>query len=499
MKNTLLCLLLCGQTTLASGAEKRPNVVLVMADDIGLGDLSFYQRQLHPDRPPTVETPHLDRLIEEGMRFSDAHSPASLCAPTRFSMLTGNYSFRNKKGPWGVWNPGSDSGIDPHFTTIARLAKAGGYETAFFGKWGLGSATKKEDYTALAQGATAFGFDYALELPQGIQDEPFAFYENRKWLKAAEDSRFVRLSAEQLGYARHVGNKHEHDEGWGDSHWNPFQAGPLLIEKATAYLSSRAREPFFLYYCSQAVHIPHTAPEQLAGVALAGTTAGKHGDMIRELDLQVGLLIRALQETGVYENTLFVFTSDNGGLVIDQEMRQAGHDASNGWSGSKGSILEGGHRVPFLAVWPGVIPPGSESHEPIVTHDMVATMAALAGQALDRSQIKDSLNLLPLWQGKEARGSHTVLLHGSIAGGFSYAIRQGPWKLVMQGSRDYDPAQLQAVGLYNLAQNKRETHATNLIHREDQQERVEELLESYRRYRKNTIPTVQQVPPPPVP
>jgi len=168
--------------------EPLPNIVVVMADDIGLGDLSFYHRQ-RTGKEPIVQTPNLDRLIEEGMRFSDAHSPASLCAPTRFSMMTGNFSYRNAR-PWGVWTPEADALIEPEFTTVARIAKAGGYNTAFFGKWGLGGVWKgiPSDYSKMDAGALHYGFDYAVELPQGIQNKPYAFYENGKWMKLKPDS-----------------------------------------------------------------------------------------------------------------------------------------------------------------------------------------------------------------------------------------------------------------------------------------------------------------------
>lgn len=157
-----------------------PNVVVLMADDIGLGDLSFYQKE-RGVKKVTVETPNIDKLINQGMRFTDAHSPASLCAPTRFSMLTGNYSYRNSR-PFGVWTPEADALIDKNgYTTSARIAKKGGYTTAFFGKWGLGGSWvreqgKKIDHAYLNGGALSYGFEYACELPEGIQNEPYAFY-----------------------------------------------------------------------------------------------------------------------------------------------------------------------------------------------------------------------------------------------------------------------------------------------------------------------------------
>nr|MBX2871228.1 sulfatase-like hydrolase/transferase [Saprospiraceae bacterium] len=168
----LIALLLFGKVLLAQGdGMEKPNIVVVMADDIGLGDIGFYHQQ-RTGQKPLVPTPNIDQLIRSGMRFSDAHSPASLCAPTRFSMLTGNFSYRNQRRPWGVWSPWVDAGIEPKYTTIARIAKQGGYTTAFFGKWGLGGLweTQHKNYAKFAQmegGAEKYGFDYSLVLPQG--------------------------------------------------------------------------------------------------------------------------------------------------------------------------------------------------------------------------------------------------------------------------------------------------------------------------------------------
>ncbi|QBG46772.1 sulfatase [Verrucomicrobia bacterium S94] len=478
-------------------ANGKPNVVLVMADDIGLGDISFYQRS-KGRKVPTVETPNIDRLIAEGMHFTDAHSPASLCAPTRFSMLTGNYSYRNHK-PFGVWKPEEKSGIDKGgFTTIARLAKAGGYQTAFFGKWGLGSSWLRYpiDWKKLSGGALHFGFDYALELPEGIQNIPFAFYENQVWMKLADDSVITEIDADQTHYS--TSKKHLDRGGIADSNWDPTLAGPMLAEKAVAYISTHAAAPFFIYYCSQAVHIPHAPPEELDGVGIRGTTPGKHGDMIKELDVQVGMLVRALKEAGVYNNTLFVFTSDNGGLSWDKDMKKAGHNTSNGLSGSKGSIMEGGHRVPFIAVWPGKIKAGSVCDEPIVSHDMVATVATLAGRPVDRNLIKDSLNLIPVFQGRKPAERHTVLMHQQ-SGGPCWAIREGDWKLILKAAENVpdfkfkpekllEPGVMQPFGLYNLKHDLAEKN--NLIRNPEYKSKIQSMAQRCFELRKTGAPTI---------
>lgn len=480
----------------AAWAAGKPNVVLVMADDIGLGDISFNVRERGSN--VLVETPNIDRLIAEGMRFTDAHSPASLCAPTRFSMLTGNYSYRNHSA-FGVWKPEADSGIDTGgWTTSARIAKAGGYQTAFFGKWGLGSSwlTTPVNWEKQDGGALHFGFDYACELPEGVQNIPFAFYENQVWMKLGEDSVIKEIDADQTHYS--TSKKHLDRRGIADSNWDPAQAGPILAKKGVDYIAKHAAKPFFIYYCSQAVHIPHAPPVELDGVKIKGTTPGKHGDMIKELDVQVGMLVRALKEAGVYDNTLFIFTSDNGGLSWDKDMKAAGHDTSNGLNGSKGSIMEGGHRVPFIAVWPGKIKPGSVSDEPIISHDTVATIATLAGQPIDRSLVMDSMNLLPVFLGQEVKERHANLMH-QAAGGPSLAIRDAEWKLIMKVKapvKDFKfnaeamLAALEPVALYNLKDNLFEESLENLVLNPEYKPRVDAMFSRYLQLRKTHATTL---------
>ncbi|GAL81945.1 choline-sulfatase [Algibacter lectus] len=186
-------------------------------------------------------------------------------------------------------------------------------------------------------------------------------------MKLKEDSVLKELDAVQTGYS--TSKKHlTRGGGIGDSNWDPKQAGPILVGKAVDYIKDQAEsnKPFYMYYCSQAVHIPHEPPAEFNGKKIKGITPGKHGDMIYELDLQVGLLVKALKDAGLYENTLLVFTSDNGGLSFDKDMNKAGHVTSNGLNGSKGSIYEGGHRVPFFAIWPGRIKSNIVSTMPIM-------------------------------------------------------------------------------------------------------------------------------------
>lgn len=488
------CLVVC----LIAGnlfAQDMPNIVVILADDIGPGDIGFYHRE-RTGKPEVIPTPNLDRLISEGMRFDDAHSAAPLCAPSRFGMLTGSYSYRNYK-PYGVWPPWEKTGVDPQFTTSARIAKSAGYATAFFGKSGMGGGFpevqpkkkfkgkeryKNYDLTNRTLGPNQLGFDYSFELPSGIQNAPLAYYQNDAWYPIKPDSTFKLIGPDQSGYS--TSRKHHDWVEGGDSNWDPTLAGPMLAEKAQAYIerqtSASPDQPFFLYYCAQAVHIPHTPPKELDGVKIAGTTPGPHGDMVRELDTMVGMLIKSLKETGVYDNTLFVFTSDNGGLKADPKAEELGHDSSNGWAGFKGTITEGGHRVPFIASWPGKIAPGTKSDEAITALDVVATIASVTGQEISREQVMDSVNLMPfLTQAPDAEG-HGVLMHYSAKG--NAALRQGDWKLHVYGEKLKN---LKPTHLFNLKTNPGEDVEKDYLNDPAHQERVQRMLDTFKNSLKN--------------
>jgi len=475
------------------GLSPKPNIIVIFADDVGPGDIGFYHTQ-RTGQPAVVPTPNIDQMISDGIRFNDAHAPNSVCSPSRFSMLTGNYSFRNEQ-PFGVWRPWSNPCIEPKYTTSARIAKEGGYATSFFGKWGCGGQLKEKDtdkfvtsenkenadYSQLFKSANYFGFDYALELPCGIQNYPYIIYEDSQWMPLEKDSELVWIGPEQH-------RSPERKSGIGDSNWDPRQVGPILASKAVKYIEKQTAEnqnqPFFMYYCSQAVHAPHIPPEELDGIAIAGSTPGAHGDMIHELDTQVGMIINCLKETGVYENTLVILTSDNGGLFFpDSDLTMAGHDSSNGLRGSKGQIYEGGSRVPFIAVWPNRIKPATESNEPIVAHDIVATITAITGQRIPKVVIKDSINLLPLFYGEpKAKGHEVVLQQASndkMPYGPHYAIRRKEWKLILLAPDKENVKDLKPVALFNLATNPYEDENLNLVDKEQYKSLVKELLEEY--------------------
>jgi len=479
-RNILLVGLFCCMM-LTTSAQQKPNIVLIMADDIGQGDIGVYHTLRTGDKP-VIPTPNIDKLASAGMVFTDAHSPASLCAPTRFSMMTGNYAFRNKKAPWGAWGELKYSEMDTAFTTIGRIAKQGGYTTAFFGKWGMDGlmSSLPSDYSGFEHtdlGPEYYGFDYSYWMPDGIQYHPYMHFENSHWVKLKPDSKITEVTFEQSKYLPEWGTRHR--EGPGDSNWDPAIAGPVLAEKAVSFINRQKKsdKPFFIYYCSQAVHEPHTPPAKLGKTKIAGKTEFAHGDMIWELDVQVGEIVKALKKNGVYENTLIVITSDNGGLEGEPYDQTPGHDASNGWTGKKGDICEGGHRVPFIANWPGKIKSGNQSDVPIIGLDMVATLASIANVSIEKQNILDSRSLLGIFENNEAILIHPYLIHRStIENRFFYCIRVGDWKLVAETKGKDKWSTMYPIGLYNLKQNREETDKTNLMDKTEQKERVDQMF-----------------------
>ncbi|UXP32041.1 arylsulfatase [Reichenbachiella agarivorans] len=483
MKNyiiyALTLLLAMGNTVYAQS----PNVIVILADDIGTGDISHYQR--HFDQQVVVETPHIDRLASEGMYFTDAHSPAALCAPSRYAIITGNSTFRSY-APWGVWGAYQPSPIEDEDLTLGELMQGAGYRTGFFGKWHMGGDWRRksnpdEIYRAprnepemdidlterIAGGPMQNGFDYAFTFPSGIQDVPYAVFENNRWYPLTDSSELTLITQQKMNK---LDVKLDKDEGLGDSAWDPHDMGPLLAQKAVNFIAQNSAEPFFMYYCSEAVHLPHTPPATLNGESIAGTYPVPHMDMIKELDEQIGMMIAALKAQGVYENTLIVITSDNGGLGF-RETLATGHQPSSIYSGHKNSILEGGHRVPLIASWPGQIQPGSSSDAAVQGLDIHATLADILSQKVGKQQAVDSRSMLPLLQGKDKAIRKQMIIQGGTSREMAYY--EGDWKLIVQfDQKDNSNKTRTPKALYNLKEDIKEKN--NLLQSENR--RVQKMF-----------------------
>jgi arylsulfatase A-like enzyme len=463
--------------------DKPVNVVYIMADDIGPGDVGFYHRERTGNKE-IISTPNIDKLIEQGMRFTNAHSPAALCAPSRYSVMSGNYPMRCY-APWGVWGGFGENGVQKGQLTIARVMNDAGYNTGFFGKWGFGSqfyqkgttefctdfhGNENTDVSRIIKGGPIdLGFDYSCSLCAGIQSPPYAFYENDVWMKLKPGSRLVFKDGN--------GDK----PFLGDSNWKTEEVGFILASKAADFIhrsvSNDPLKPFFIYYCSQAVHAPHKPPVTFNDSDVKSTTPSAHGDMISELDMQIGFIIEALRKNNVLDNTLIVFTSDNGGLNI-AETERSGHDSSNGLRESKGSIYEGGHRVPYIVQWPGVTPAGKVCTEPVTGTDLMATLTALTGGTLKNNRINDSFNLLPLFKGEityENRKYYPIQGSGTD---HRVAIWENEWKLILQIDERTEEVSSK-LALFNMEHNPYEAENENLINDPNQKIRIERLLNKY--------------------
>jgi len=433
-----------------AGADRPPNIVIILADDLGYGDLRSYNAD---SRIPTL---HLDRLAAEGMRFTDAHSPSAVCTPTRYGLLTGRYAWRTRLQK-GVLNGYSPLLIEPGRWTLASLVKQRGYATAAIGKWHLGlGAAEPADFTQrLEPGPQQVGFDYFFGIPASLDMPPYVFVENQ----AATVPPTGTTAASEM---RRKG---------GNGYWRAGAIAPgfthegvlpALTEKAVSFIAKQTpARPFLLYLPLTAPHTPWMPTAEFRGKS----GAGYYGDFVVQVDAAVGRVLGALDRAGVGANTLVIVTSDNGARWLPTDIEKWGHRANGGLRGQKADIWEGGHRVPFIARWPDTIRAGSTRTDLVCLTDLFATVAAIAGVPLPDDAAEDSFSLLPALMGGTLQAPiRDAVVHHSSDG--TFAIRQGPWKLALAlGSHGFSepknivPQPGEAQGqLYNLEEDPREEH-----------------------------------------
>ena len=457
--------------TARAAAPARPNIVFILADDLGWGDPRCNNSE------SKVPTPHMDRLAAQGVRFTDAHSGAAVCTPTRYGIVTGRYSWRTSLKR-GVLNGYSAPLVEPGRATVASLLRAQGYRTGCVGKWHLGwdwarkdpnrpAAEKNIDFAKpIARGPLAVGFDYYFGISASLDMAPYVYVEN---------DRVTRLPT-------------AHQEKWGivrpgakAPDFDFFEVLPTLTRKATGFLDEHAAHhagrPFFLYFPLTAPHTPVVPAKAFTG----RSQAGEYGDFVAQVDGAIGEIVQALDRLGQADNTLLIVTSDNGSA--NQPMTEYDHRPNGPWRGRKSTIWEGGHREPFLARWPGRIAAGTTSDELVGLMDLTATCAAVAGAQLPPDAAEDSHNILPALLGEQRdRPIREALVHHSGDGMF--AIRQGQWKLVLgRGSGGWDgkgqPSDPEGQ-LYDMRDDPAET--TNLYERHPEVvARLTALLEKYQR------------------
>jgi arylsulfatase A len=439
-------------------AEPRPNLVFILADDLGYGDVKCF------NPAGKIPTPNLDRLATQGARFTDAHAPTAVCTPTRYAILTGRYAWRSrlKSGVLGQWDPPL---IEAGRLTVPQLLRDHGYRTAAIGKWHLGlnwpyaSAEAARKLTGIANqdkalpgdfdwtrpitgGPLGRGFDYffGVNCPNYA---PYAFMENDRIFGAAP-SQLVEKSVS--------GRLSEH-AGPAQPGFDRKQIAPTLARKAAEWITATTNapgKPFFLYLALTGPHspiIPNDAFKGKSGI-------GDYGDFVMEMDWTVGEVMAALQRVGVATNTLVIFTSDNGPENWNyEEARDFQHYAMGLWRGLKRDNWEGGHRVPFIASWPGRIRPGTTNAEVICHVDLLATAAALVGAKLPANAGEDSYNLLPALLGERLdKPIREATVHHAANG--KLAIRQGNWVFVdAKSGGGQEPAWLKQARGYDASTN----------------------------------------------
>lgn len=417
------------------GASK-PNIVFILADDLGIGDLGCYNPE------SKVATPNMDRIAAEGMRFNDAHTPSSVCSPTRYGVLTGRYAWRSrlKKGVlWGY----SRSLIEPGRETVASLLKKQGYATAAVGKWHLGLQQTDEtldapvpnassilpedhphavDYSKpLSPGPNAVGFDYFFGIPASLDMNPYVYVENDQVVEAATSK--VPRSAH-----RRQGGGGVWRAGKIAPSFKHIDVLPRITEKATEWLGKQSAEkPFFLYFPLSAPHTPWVPTKEF----MKDSKIGYYGGFVAQVDWVVGQVLKTLDERGLADNTMIVMTSDNGSHWPGSDVKKWNHAANMHYRGQKADIWEAGHRVPFMVRWPGHVTKQSTSDRTICLTDFMATAADITGQELPRTAGEDSFTLLPELTGRQSKeaADRPPVVHHSLGG--TFAIRDGNWKLVV--------------------------------------------------------------------
>jgi arylsulfatase A-like enzyme len=460
-----------------SNAARKPNILFILADDIGYGDFSCYGAT-------RVKTPHIDRLARQGVRFTDAHSTGSVCTPTRYAFITGQYAWRNPAGS-SILSGEAPLAIDTAKPSTASVLHDAGYATGIVGKWHIGLGTGDINWnTDIKPGPLELGFDRAFFYPATNDRVPCVFIENHR-VVGLDPNDPIRTS-----YKGKVGNdptglenpelltlkpSHGHDNtivngisrigfmsGGKSARWKDEEMADMLTKQAVAFIEKNQSKPFFLYFATHNIHVPRVPHPRHRGTSGCGT----RGDFIQEFDACVGTVLATLERLKLADNTLVIVTSDNGGVMDDgydaEDLRNTnGHLCNGALRGYKGSLWEGGHRVPFIARWPGKIQPASESTQLIGLVDMLATFAAVAGQKVPQGGGPDSINVLPAILGQAGDRpvrDHLVVQANGVA---RLAIRQGNWKFIPPGPRRpaaKAKAKDQAVGeLYDLSNDLSES------------------------------------------
>jgi len=421
-------------------AGERPNIIFILADDIGYGDVSCYGAT-------KVQTPNLDKLAARGVRFTDGHACSATCTPTRYGLMTGQYPWR-KKGT-NILPGDAALIIEAGRTTLPSMLKSAGYETGVVGKWHLGLGAGSIDWnTEVKPGPREIGFDYSFLVPATGDRTPCVYMENQRVVgldpkDPIKVSYSEPLTEEPTGRDRpdllKMKYSRGHDmtiingisrigymSGGKKARWVDEDMADVLAERATRFIGRMRQKPFFLYFATHDIHVPRVPHKRFQGTSQCGVRC----DAIRQFDFQVGSILAALEKNKLTENTLIVLSSDNGPVVDDGYADGAvenlnGHQPAGALRGGKYSSYEGGTRVPFVVSWPQRVKAGVVSDALVCQIDLLSSFAALTGQTLPADAAPDSINVLPALLGESKKGRDHLVEHAR-----NLAIRKGHWKLL---------------------------------------------------------------------
>ena len=428
---TLFFLILAVVFSACSVAEpptEKPNIIIILADDMGSGDMQCYNANSR------IPTPEMDKIAAEGIRFTDAHTNSAVCTPTRYGIITGQYCWRTRLKK-GVLNGFSEHLIDPQRTTIASLLKQNGYYTTGVGKWHLGMDFAKDtagvvDYTRnIENSPNVNGFDYFYGISASLDFPPYVYIEN---------DHVTQIPTQTQPYQDFPRYLREGDKA---ENFNFETAWENLLNKAENVIDNRPTDkPLFMYYALPAPHKPVWPDARFVGT----TELGAYGDYVHQTDYVIGRISEKLKAAGIEENTLLIITSDNGSFMYRlndnapadhltkssvQGYYAKNHTANYIYRGTKTDVWEGGHRVPFLVRWPAAIKKGQVKDQTICTTDFLATFADLMDVSLSDNEGEDSFSFLPLLLENDAEFSRAPIVNHSVSG--TFAIRNGDYKLVL--------------------------------------------------------------------
>ncbi|MFP6896453.1 MAG: arylsulfatase [Roseibacillus sp.] len=466
MNRLLLTILLAACLGHSAPAARPPNVVLILADDMGYGDV----QALNADS--RIPTPNLNKLAKTSATFLDAHSGSAVCTPTRYGLLTGRYCWRSRLKRGVLFPPNDKPLIEDDRTTVASYLKSQGYQTALVGKWhlGIGWARDKKGKVIFdapfTNGPNEKGFDQWFGVAASLDMVPYVYLRNHQAVAK------TTATQQSQGFPKYI------RKGPKDPNFDPGDVLDDLAREASGFIkkaSADKEKPFFLYLPLTGPHKPVWPHERFVGK----TKLGPYGDFVHQVDHTIGVVLKALEDSGQAANTLVIFTSDNGSFMhrrkdsekhhladkTDQGFRPADHSANYHWRGTKADVWEGGHHVPFFVRWPeGGVKAGSTTKRVTCLTDVLATVAEAVGKPLPAGAGEDSFSFLQVAKGHPARKSRPGVINHSASGFF--AIRKGPWKLVLaNGSGGRQQPKGKSFGkpyhLYNLHDDPSETN--NLI------------------------------------